>query len=75
MLFCVLLSARGGAVGTWVSTQLGHRQRAAGLTSPAAQELVRHKEQRAGNCSGVLATAQRAGDNFYKIDFPIVLAF
>lgn len=66
------LCAAGGAAATQVSTQLGHRQTAAGLTSPAVQELVRHKEQRAVNYSGVLAAAVH---KFYKIDFPVVLAF
>lgn len=75
MLFCVSLSGKGGAAATQVSTQLGLRQGAAQLTSPAAQELVRHKEHRAVSCSGVLKRVQRAVDKFYKIDFPIVLAF
>lgn len=42
----LLLSAEG-IVAILVSTQLGHRQRSAWLTSPAtygAEELVRHKE-------------------------------
>lgn len=54
----LLLSAKDSVVAIQVSTQLGHRQRSAQLTSLATYgELVRHKRQCTVNGSGVLARA------------------